>query len=294
MSIDFEEAAKGTADPHMALIEWCEKTQSKAILGGTLTSSEGSHGTQALGNVHNEVRRELTESDALQLARTINQQLIVPMLQLNKPNVDPACYPKFYFDLSQPEDIEVYSDALPKLVGIGMKIPTQWAHEKLGIPQPEDDSVAVLGTPALAVAANGRQINGLKLAALSHEHGLARHGLAHAQDKGCARVGSTAALSQQPVSEVAKLEQQAAQDQLALETALTEQLTPQRLQAQAEHLLPTLLAKLNQAGGIEQALEMLTQMQPDQDLESLQDDLTQLMFAAEVWGRLSDAGETDV
>ena len=39
--------------------------------------------------------------------------------------------------------------------------------------------------------------------------------------------------------------------------------------------------------------QMLTQMQPDQDLEALQDDLTQLMFAAEVWGRLSDAGQTN-
>ena len=69
---------------------------------------------------------------------------------------------------------------------------------------------------------------------------------------------------------------------------------PERLQAQAENLLPKLLAQLGQAGGVEQALEMLAQMQPDQDLESLQDDLAQLMFAAEVWGRLSDAGLSDV
>ena len=33
--------------------------KSKAVLGQTLTSGEGQHGTQALGNVHEEVRQDL-------------------------------------------------------------------------------------------------------------------------------------------------------------------------------------------------------------------------------------------
>ena len=258
MKIDFQEAAKGTSDPHMALIEWCEKTQSKAILGGTLTSSEGSHGTQALGQVHNEVRRELTESDSLQLARTINQQLIVPMLQLNKPNVDPACYPKFYFDLSQPEDIEVYSDALPKLVGIGMKIPTQWAHEKLGIPQPEDDSVAVLGrvvTPVPAVAANSQKFNGFKLAALSQQV--------------AARVYA---------------------DQAALDSAL-DALDAGQLNAEAEAIVQPYLAALSQASTPTEALGILADLNPTQSIDQLQRSMERLLFGAEIWGAINARSE---
>lgn len=272
MQIDFQEAAKGTSDPHMALIEWCERSQSKAILGGTLTSSEGSHGTQALGNVHNEVRRELTESDAKQLAATINQYLIVPMLQLNKPELDPTKYPKFYFDLAQPEDITTYSEALPKLVDIGMKIPQQWAHEKLGIPMPDSLDVAVLAKPkpqpTLTTAANSQLLPLL--------------------------YPNIAANTQRQPTEAELLMLQAARDEAALETAANSQLTPERLEQQGQKLLAPLLDRLNQAGGIEQALELLATLKPDQDLESLQDDLTQLMFAAEVWGRLSDAGQTDV
>ncbi|MCY9814236.1 phage portal protein family protein [Aeromonas caviae] len=40
-------------------MEWCEHSMSKAILGGTLTSqADGKSSTNALGNVHNEVREE--------------------------------------------------------------------------------------------------------------------------------------------------------------------------------------------------------------------------------------------
>jgi phage gp29-like protein len=252
MSIDFEEAAKGTSDPHMALIEWCEKTQSKAILGGTLTSSEGSHGTQALGNVHNEVRRELTESDALQLARTLTQQLIVPMLQLNKPNIDPAQYPKFYFDLSEPEDIQTYSEALPKLVEIGMQIPQQWAHEKLGIPMPDSKDVAVLAKPQskpLAIAANS-QINTLKLAALSQQ-----------------------IASPYP-------------DQATLDNAL-DGLDSNDLNTLTEAIIKPILAAMSQANSPTEALGILANLHPASSVDQLQQRMERLLFSAEIFGAIN-------
>jgi phage gp29-like protein len=43
-----------------------------AILGGTLTSqADGKSSTNALGNVHNEVRHDIRESDARQLSATL-------------------------------------------------------------------------------------------------------------------------------------------------------------------------------------------------------------------------------
>ena len=140
MSIDFTEAAKGSEGPFMAMVEWCEKSQSKAILGGTLTSqADGKSSTNALGNVHNEVRHDLMVSDAIQLGGTLTRDLVYPLLALNKGGVDDRRrLPRFKFMFDDSEDLGVLADALPKLVGIGMRIPSAWAHERAGIPEAED------------------------------------------------------------------------------------------------------------------------------------------------------------
>ena len=140
MSIDFTEAAKGSEGPFMAMVEWCEKSQSKAILGGTLTSqADGKSSTNALGNVHNEVRHDLMVSDAIQLGGTLTRDLVYPLLALNKGGVDDRRrLPRFKFMFDDSEDLGVLADALPKLVSMGMRIKTEWAHERAGIPQAED------------------------------------------------------------------------------------------------------------------------------------------------------------
>ncbi len=85
MTIDFIQAAKaGTVDDFLKAVEWWERKQSIAILGGTLTSqADGKTSTNALGNVHNEVRREIMLHDAQQIEPTINQQLIQPIALIN-------------------------------------------------------------------------------------------------------------------------------------------------------------------------------------------------------------------
>lgn len=146
MMIDFKEAAKGSSDPFMDMIKWCEMSQSKAILGGTLTSqADGKSSTNALGKVHDETRLEIRDSDAKQLASSISRDVIGALMRINYPHVSPRRYPKLVFDLAETEDIGVYSEALPKLVGIGMQIPAPWAHKRLGIPMVSGDE------PVLAV-----------------------------------------------------------------------------------------------------------------------------------------------
>lgn len=149
MAIDFKEAAKGTHEPFDWMVQWAEKSMSKAILGGTLTSqADGASSTNALGNVHNEVRHDLLKSDAKQVATTLRQYLLYPLLVLNRGgDRDPRRLPRFQFDLVEPEDLGTYAEALPKLVDAGLQIPVAWAHEKLRIPQPSKGD-AVLGAPA--------------------------------------------------------------------------------------------------------------------------------------------------
>lgn len=140
MAIDFKEAAKGQKDPFEFMIEWCERSQSKAIVGATLTSqTDGGSGAYALGNVHLEVMRDLVLSDCRQIKGTLTRHLVYPLAALNLAGIEPDRSPRFVFDTHEPEDIKLFSEALPPLVQVGMRIPETWAREKLGIPEPADD-----------------------------------------------------------------------------------------------------------------------------------------------------------
>jgi len=160
MMVEFKEAAKGGSDPFIAMIEWCEKSQSKAILGGTLTSqADGASSTNALGNVHNEVRRDLLISDAKQIASTLTRDLINTICMVNGIVSDPARCPVFEFDVVEAEDLGLFAEAIPKLVGVGFQVPANYVHEKLRIPEPKEGElvlsmpVAPQSAPLSAIAA---------------------------------------------------------------------------------------------------------------------------------------------
>lgn len=146
MELEFLNAAQGDPAAFELMISWCERTQSKAILGGTLTSqADGKSSTNALGNVHNEVRMDLRDSDALQVAKTLSRDLVYPIAMLNGLTSDWARCPRFKFETQEPEDLAAYAEALPALVGLGIRVPRQWAQERLAIPEPEEGE-DVLGT----------------------------------------------------------------------------------------------------------------------------------------------------
>ena len=249
MTIDFEEAAQGSHEPFKAMIEWCEKSVSKAILGGTLTSqADGKTSTNALGNVHNEVRHDLLVADARQLGSTLTSGLIIPMCSINKPNFDPRRTPRFVFNTQEPEDISLFSEALPKLVGIGLQIPVDWAHEKLGIPMPENKDTAVL------------QVQG-------------------GQPKAALSQTVTAALSQElPAADFA--------DQTAIDNLL-ESLPAEGLQQKAEDLLKPVLSAIQSLKSETEVLGMLADIYPHMQEDTLREQLAHLLFIADTWGRLS-------
>lgn len=155
MEIELHQAANNSnsgADPFMRMVEWCEKSAARLILGQTLTSgADGKSSTYALGVVHNEVRRDLLVSDARQLAQTVTRQIILPWLQINFPAVDSLRAPSFEFDTREVADLQTFTDAFPKLVGVGVQIPEPWAREKLAIPDAQDGEV-VLQPPAPVIA----------------------------------------------------------------------------------------------------------------------------------------------
>ncbi|MBO7411976.1 MAG: DUF935 domain-containing protein [Ottowia sp.] len=138
MNVEFMDAARGDPEAFKLMMDWCERTQSKVILGGTLTSgADGKSSTNALGNVHNEVRHDLRDSDIRQLNSTLTRQFLHAIATVNGLMHDGLRAPVMRLQLDDTEDLATFAQALPALVNIGFQIPVQWAQERLGIPQPE-------------------------------------------------------------------------------------------------------------------------------------------------------------
>ncbi len=144
MSVEFQQAATGAADPFMAMMTWAEASISKAILGGTLTSQVDGKGSYAAAQTHNEVRGDILRADLRLIARTLTRDLVTPLARLNTRL---QRLPSFRFDTAEAEDMTAIANALPNLVDAGVRIPARWVHDKLRIPEPEGDE-PVLARPA--------------------------------------------------------------------------------------------------------------------------------------------------
>ncbi len=152
MLIEFQNAATGDPAAFELMINWCERNQSKVILGGTLTSgADGKSSTNALGNVHNEVRKDLRDGDVRQVNATLTRDLVYAVAALNglAPNGLRRA-PLFRLNAQEREDLTTFSTALPPLVEMGVRPPMAWVHERLGIP------VAQGNEPVLMPAGSSR------------------------------------------------------------------------------------------------------------------------------------------
>ncbi|SIQ96139.1 Mu-like prophage protein gp29 [Aromatoleum tolulyticum] len=132
-------SASGT--PHLEMVDWADRAQSKAILGQVLSSEAKATGLgSGVADLHAEVRRDILIADARQIAGTLTRDLVYPLIALNQGGLDSyrRC-PRWVFDLGEAEDLKLYSEALPALAQGGARIPVSWVHEKLRIPEAADD-----------------------------------------------------------------------------------------------------------------------------------------------------------
>lgn len=250
MEIELHNAANGTtatSNPFLQMADWCEKSAARLILGQTLTSgADGKSSTNALGNIHNEVRRDLLVSDAKQVAQTITSQIIGSFLQINYPHADPNRVPKFEFDTREPKDIAVFADAIPKLVDVGVQIPESWVRDKLVIPDvQEGEAVLVRQVP-------DNPVNRTALAALS----------AHT-------VPSKATGRHQEILD-------GALDDALVEPDFNSQLNPMVRQA---------VAALNACNSYEEADAALNALYPNLDNAKLRTYMQQALFISDILGQ---------
>ena len=146
----------GDATPHLSMVDWAERSISKTILGQTMSAEAKSTGLgSSNGDLHREVRRDILKADAREIAGTLTRDIAYPMVALNRGNIDGLRRsPRFVFDTGEAEDIKLFADALPELVGVGLKIPVEWAHSKLRIPQPATEKEEILRVAAPANVLN--------------------------------------------------------------------------------------------------------------------------------------------
>ena len=135
---------KASADIYENLATYLDESISKVVLGQTMTTSASKTGggSNALGNVHNEVRMDILHSDCRQLTYTLNRDLARAIIDLNfGPQ---AAYPRYVIRFEEPEDLAALADNLTKIVPLGTPVPAKWALDKFGIPEAKDGE-ALLG-----------------------------------------------------------------------------------------------------------------------------------------------------
>lgn len=127
---------------HRDLADWCDRQTSKAILGQTLTADTGG-GSYAQGSVHDGIRRTILQADAVDLAATIQRDLLEPYMLINYGEAVPV--PTLRCATEEPEDRDAFFKALAPMVDRGLRVEQSIVRDRLGIPAPkEGDSVSVL------------------------------------------------------------------------------------------------------------------------------------------------------
>lgn len=271
MAIELHNAANTGAgsgnNPFLQMVDWCEKSIARLILGQTLTSgADGKSSTNALGNVHNEVRRDLLVSDAKQVAQTITQQIILPYLQINvDPNIALHRVPYFEFDTKKYDDLSTFADAIPKLVGIGVQIPEKWTRDKLGIPEAQDGEVVLkavqsdfnpdLKTPGKSTALSAHVVG--------------------CQCAGCLGKGAHVALSAANKGET---------EQDLLDSLLDNGMTQVDFNQQLDPMVQKAVAVLSACNSYEEAGDKLAELYPDLTSEAHQRYLTSALFLSDLLG----------
>lgn len=142
MKVEWPQAKGGAHDQmHQALCEFMAAEMSKAILGQTMTTDNGSSRSQA--QVHNEVRKDRRDAAARAIAAVVRWQLVARAVRLNF-GAD-AAIPHVILAPTD-HDVGQLADLLVKLAGpkgIGLPLSSRWIYKLIGapVPKPGEDVV---------------------------------------------------------------------------------------------------------------------------------------------------------
>ncbi|MCF6432919.1 DUF935 domain-containing protein [Leisingera sp. MMG026] len=137
MRIDFEGGSQAASGDKVFenLARWTDEQTSKAVLGQTMSTDNGSSMAQA--EVHNEVRHDVAKADARSVTKTLMRDLVKPYVDLNY-GVQPR-YPKLKIIIEEAEDIDMIMRHTAEMVDRGMRIKQSEARSKLGYSEPDKE-----------------------------------------------------------------------------------------------------------------------------------------------------------
>lgn len=135
LKIEAAAGTSGTKGQHETLFNVLGQEISKAVVGQTLTTEQGRAGSYALGDVHDRVRRDIREADAISIAAVLRRDLLSWMIAFNFKD---AAVPHFQFLTDEAIDLKAFGDALKSMRDAGMPIQVSWVRDRAGIPAPID------------------------------------------------------------------------------------------------------------------------------------------------------------
>ena len=240
-----ESKITGNVDLFEKLADWLDRQVSKAVVGQTATT-DAIQGGYAVGQVHNLVRLDILTSDAKALSATLTRDVVRPLVALNR-GPQPA-YPKVRLRVPEAVDMAAVTDALSKLVPMGLKVGQSDIRDMMGLPKPKEDADLLApagGAPRFPPSLQPAQARAIAAAA-----------------------GGNADILDELAREALRLEGDVAVESL---------LAP----------VFQLIDGLERRGGdLKQLRELLPELLPDMDLTELADMVARGRFAAAVAGRL--------
>lgn len=145
MELEFIESKNVGAgsDLYEKRADWLDRQISKAVLGQT-TTTDAISGGHAVSQEHRQVQEDIETADCKALAAALNRDLIRPWMDLEFGPGGP--YPRLVIARPKKEDLALLADAIPKLVGVGMRIQASEIRDKFSLSDP-DEGAEILSVP---------------------------------------------------------------------------------------------------------------------------------------------------
>ncbi len=125
--LELLQASNNTGDIYFRLCEYAEDAIEKLILG-QLASSGESAGLSG-GDAQSEVRSDIKDADCVEVADTINAQLVAPWMRFNHPG---KAAPEFAFETEEKKDLKVLSETVSNLHSAGLEADAEEMSETFG------------------------------------------------------------------------------------------------------------------------------------------------------------------
>lgn len=124
----------GSAELYSTLMNYCDDSISKAVLGNTLTTQAADKGTQALGTVHRDAEAMINHMDRLFVLNVLNYEFSELLLSLGIDTRGGM----FEYEQQKDSDLEARINIDRTLQTMGLPIGDDYLYETYGVERPKN------------------------------------------------------------------------------------------------------------------------------------------------------------